>query len=62
MNCGMYKTWSIVDKFRFSANHLVVRTEFYYEEFYHMISDYGLYDNCFLNSHMTFLDKLQIVV
>ena len=27
-----------------------------------MIFDYGLYDNCSLNSHMTFLDKSQIVV
>ncbi|KAF3508411.1 hypothetical protein F2Q69_00007312 [Brassica cretica] len=27
-----------------------------------MISDYGLYDNCSLNSHMMFLDKSQIVV
>ena len=27
-----------------------------------MISDYGLYDHCSLNSHMTVLEKSQIVV
>ena len=27
-----------------------------------MISDSGLFDNCLLNSHMTFLDKSEIVV
>ena len=33
VNCGMYRTWSTVDKFWFSVNRLVVRTEFRYEEF-----------------------------
>ena len=59
VNC---ETLSVIDKFSFSVNCLVVRTQLCYRKIYRIISALGYTTNSLCNRHLAFYDKSWIVL